>query len=164
MLLAPKTPALRRWRLWFGALIIAEIGWFALMRPPFHGHFRSLVMLALIPIAVVGYVYLLAAVAVYLDSRDWDYQMRQLIVVMLGLSVGFFVFTLMSISTAQLEASAAECPHAGCAEAEEKRAPTLGGVSLQASPRDHCVRGCRVANTLGTSRSTPRQGGRAGAA
>jgi len=119
MLLAPKTPALRRWRLWFVALIIAEIGWFALVRPPFHGHFRSLFMLALIPIAVVGYVYLLAAVAVYLDRRDWDYQMRQLIVVMLGLSVGLFVSALMSISTAQSEASAAECPQAGCAEVEE---------------------------------------------
>jgi hypothetical protein len=45
--------------------------------------------------------------------------MRQLVVVMLGLSVGFFVFALMSISTTQLEASAAECPQAGCAEAEE---------------------------------------------
>ena len=55
----------------------------------------------------------------YLDNRDWDYQMRQLIVVMLGLSVGLFLFALMSISTAQLEASAAECPPAGCAEAEE---------------------------------------------
>ena len=119
MLLAPKTPALRRWRLWFGALVIAEIGWFALMRPPFHGHFRSLVMLALIPIAVVGYVYLLAAVAVYLDSRDWDYQMRQLIVVLLGLSVGFFLFALMTVSSAQLEASATECPQAGCTAAEE---------------------------------------------
>jgi hypothetical protein len=119
MLLAPKTPALRRWRLWCGALIIAEIGWFVLMRPPLHGHFRSLVILALIPMAVVGYVYLLAAVAVYLDSRDWDYQMRQLIVVLLGLSVGFFLFSLMTISTAQLEASVAECPQAGCVGAEE---------------------------------------------
>ena len=120
MLLAPKTPALRRSRLWFGALLIAEIGWFALMRPPFHGHFRSLLMLTLIPLAVVGYVYLLAAVAVYLDNRDWDYGMRQLIVVMLGLSVGLFLFALMSISSAQLEAAtAAECPQAGCAEAEE---------------------------------------------
>ena len=119
MLLAPKTPALRRWRLWFGALIIAEIGWFALMRPPFHGHFRSLLMLALIPIAVVGYVYLLAAVAMYLDNLNWDYQMRQLIVVLLGLSVGFFLFALMTITSAQLEASAAECPQAGCPGAEE---------------------------------------------
>ena len=119
MLLAPKTPALRRWRLWCGALIIAEIGWFALVRPPFHGHFRSLVMVALIPIAVVGYVYLLAAVAAYLDNRDWDYHMRQLIVVMLGLSVGFFVFALMTISTAQLEASVEECPQAVCAGAGE---------------------------------------------
>ena len=119
MLLAPKTPALRRWRLWCGALIIAEIGWFALMRPPLHGHFRSLVMLGLIPIAVVGYLYLLGAVAVYLDSRDWDYQMRQLIVVLLGLSVGFFLFALMTISTQQMEASGADCAQAACAGGEE---------------------------------------------
>lgn len=120
MLLAPRTPALRRWRLWFGALLIAEIGWFALMRPPFHGQFHSLVTLALIPIAVVGYVYLLAAVAMYLDRLDWDYQMRQLIVVLLGLSVGFFLFALMTISTEQLETSAAACPQAGCTDTENE--------------------------------------------
>jgi hypothetical protein len=119
MLFAPKTPALRRWRLWFGALLVAEIGWFVLVRPPFAGHFRSLLLLALIPFAVIGYVYLLAAIAAYLDSRDWDYQMRQLIVIMLGLSVGFFVFVLSSISTAQLEASSAECQQGGCAPADE---------------------------------------------
>jgi hypothetical protein len=99
--------------------LVAEIGWFALMRPPFAGHFKSVLLLALIPIAVVGYVYLLAAVALYLDSRDWDYQMRQLIVIMLGLSVGFFVFALSTISTARLEASSAECQPAGCAAADE---------------------------------------------
>ena len=118
MLYAPRTPALRRWRLWFGALIVAEIGWFALTRPPFSGHFRSVFLLALIPIAVVGYVYLLAAVAVYLDSRNWDYQMRQVIVIMLGLSVGFFVSVLTTLSTAQLEASSAECQQAECASAD----------------------------------------------
>ena len=119
MLLAPRTPVLRRWRLWFGALLIAEIGWFALMRPPLHGPLRSLVILALIPLAVVGYVYLLGAVAVYLDSRDWDYQMRQLIVVMLGLSVGFFLFALMTISSEQIETSAAVCAQPACAGTEE---------------------------------------------
>jgi len=119
MLFAPKTPALRRWRLWFGALLVAEIGWFALMRPPFAGHFKSVLLLALIPVAVVGYVYLLAAVAAFLDSRDWDYQMRQVIVIMLGLSVGFFVSVLSSISAAQLEASAAECHQAECPPADE---------------------------------------------
>lgn len=119
MLFAPKTPALRRWRLWFGALAIAEIGWFLLVRPPFAGHFKSLLLLAFIPIAVVGYVYLLAAVAAYLDSRDWDYQMRQVIVIMLGLSVGFFVSVLSTVSTAQLEASASECHQADCPSADE---------------------------------------------
>ena len=117
-MLNPKTPALRRWRLWFGALLVAEIGWFVLMRPPFAGHFKSVLLLALTPIAVVGYVYLLAAVAAYLDSRDWDYQMRQVIVILLGLSVGFFVSVLSTLSTAQLETSATECRPAGCAPAE----------------------------------------------
>ena len=114
MLFAPRTPALRRWRLWFGALLIAEIGWFVLTRPPFSGHFKSILLLALIPVAVIGYVYLLAAVAAYLDQMNWDYQMRQVIVIMLGLSVGFFVSVLSTITTAQLEASAAECPRGGC--------------------------------------------------
>lgn len=119
MLFAPKTPALRRWRLWFGALLIAEVGWFVLTRPPFHGHLKSVFMLSLIPVAVIGYVYLLAAVASFLDRLNWDYQMRQVIVVMLGLSVGFFVSVLSTIATAQLEAVAAECPHGGCEPADE---------------------------------------------
>ena len=106
MLFAPKTPALRRWRLWFGALLIAEVGWFVLTRPPFH--FKSVFMLALIPLAVVGYVYLLAAVAAFLDRMNWDYQMRQVIVIMLGLSVGFFVSVLSTVATEQLEAAAAQ--------------------------------------------------------
>jgi hypothetical protein len=118
MLYAPKTPALRRWRLWFGALLVAEIGWFVLTRPPFSGHLKSVLLLALIPVAVIGYVYLLAAVAAFLEQRDWDYQMKQVIVIMLGLSVGFFVSVLSAISTASIEASVAECPQAGCAPAE----------------------------------------------
>lgn len=107
VLFAPKTPALRRWRLWFGALLIAEVGWFVLTRPPF-SHMKSIFMLALIPVAVVGYVYLLAAVAAYLDKRNWDYQMRQVIVIMLGLSVGFFVSVLSTVATEQLDAAAAQ--------------------------------------------------------
>lgn len=118
MPLAPKTPALRRWRWWFGALAVGEVGWFVLMRPPFAGHFKTFLLMALTPIAVVGYVYLLAAVAAALDKRDWDYQMRQVIVVMLGLSVGFFVSVLSTLATVQLEASAHECPAAGCPAAD----------------------------------------------
>lgn len=126
MLFAPKTPALRRWRLWFGALLIAEVGWFVLTRPPFHGHLKSVFMLSLIPVAVIGYVYLLAAVASFLDRLNWDYQMRQVIVILLGLSVGFFVSVLSTLSTAQLEASAPACPPEGCAPAE---APDENGDS-----------------------------------
>jgi hypothetical protein len=103
MRVTSQSSALRRWHLWIGALIVAEIGWFLLLRHEFGPTFRSHFRLALPPLAVIGYVYLLGAVSVYLDNRDWDYRMRQLIVIMLGLSVGLFVFALMTVTTAQLE-------------------------------------------------------------
>lgn len=105
MRVTSQSSALRRWRYWFGAAVVAEFGWFLVLRPYFSGSFFAHPRLMLPPIAVVGYVYLLGAVSVYLDAREWDYRMRQLIVVMLGLSVGLFVFALMTVTTAQLESS-----------------------------------------------------------
>ena len=103
MRVTSQSSALRRWHLWIGALIVAEVGWFLLLRHQVGPAFTGRLRLAMPPAAVVGYVYLLGAVSVYLDSRDWDYRMRQLIVIMLGLSVGLFVFALMTVTTAQLE-------------------------------------------------------------
>ena len=94
---------LHRWPLWAGALIVLEIGWFLLLRHEFGPIFHARLRVAMPPLAVIGYVYLLSAVSVYLDRLDWDYRMRQLIVVMLGLSVGLFVFALLTVTTAQLE-------------------------------------------------------------
>jgi hypothetical protein len=51
--------------------------------------------MALLPLTAVGYVYLMAAVSVYLADRRWDFRLRQMIVLMLGLSVGCFVFALL---------------------------------------------------------------------
>jgi hypothetical protein len=94
MRLTPDSPALQRWRVWLGALVVAEIGWFALLRPRI-GSFGKILVLALLPLALVGYVYLMAAVSAYLADRRWDFRLRQMIVVMLGLSVGCFVFALL---------------------------------------------------------------------
>ena len=95
MRLTPDTPVLRRWRLWAGAVLIAEICWFALLHPRLGGHFSTVLALALLPLTVVGYVYLMIAVSAYLADRDWEFRLRQLIVIMLGVSVGFFVFALL---------------------------------------------------------------------
>ena len=95
MRLTPETPALRRWRPWLAAVLVAEIGWFALLRPRLLANVRPLLVMALLPLTVVGYVYLMAAVSAYLAERQWDFRLRQLIVVMLGLSVGCFVFALL---------------------------------------------------------------------
>jgi len=103
MRLTPDSPALRRGRLWFGAVVAAEIGWFALLRPRIVGNFRTLLVLSLLPLAVVGYVYLMAAVSAYLAARQWDFRLRQLIVTMLGLSVGCFVFALLWLAKVHFE-------------------------------------------------------------
>jgi hypothetical protein len=94
MRLTPETPALRRWRVWIVALIVSEICWFALLHPLIRSY-RTVFVLALLPLTVVGYVYLMAAVSAYLADRRWDFRLRQMIVVMLGLSVGCFVFSLL---------------------------------------------------------------------
>lgn len=103
MRLTPEVPVLRRWRLWGGAVVVAEIGWFALLRPRITGEFRPILMLALLPLTVVGYVYLMAAVSVYLAEREWDFRLRQVIVIMLGLSVGCFVFALLWLAKVHFE-------------------------------------------------------------
>lgn len=102
MRITPETPALRRWPLWAGAVIVAEIIWFALLRPRIES-FRILFVLALLPLTVVGYVYLMAAVSAYLADREWDLRLRQMIVVMLGLSVGCFVFSLLWLAKIHFE-------------------------------------------------------------
>ena len=101
MRLTPESPVLKRWRLWVGAAIVAEIAWFALLRPRIGG---SIPVLSLLPLAVVGYLYLMAAVSAYLADRRWDFRLRQMIVVMLGLSVGCFVFALVWLAKVHFEA------------------------------------------------------------
>ena len=103
MRLTPETPALQRWRLWLGAVVIAEIGWFVVLRPWINGYFRSVLLLVLPPLAVVGYLYLMVAVSAYLAGRDWDFALRQTIVIMLGLSVGCFVFALLWLAKVHFE-------------------------------------------------------------
>src|SRR5205814_8108809 len=84
MRLAPAIPALRRWRLWVGAIIVAEVCWFALMRPRLAGNFHAILMLALDPLAVVGYVYLMGAVPAYFAGQDWLFRLGRVILIMLG--------------------------------------------------------------------------------
>jgi hypothetical protein len=103
MRITPAIPALRRWKLWFAAVAAVEIGWFALLHPRSLGSFRTVMMLTLLPLTVVGYLYLMTAVSAYLADRQWDFRLRQMIVVMLGLSVGCFVFALLWLAKVHFE-------------------------------------------------------------
>ena len=103
MRVTSDSPALRRWRPWLGALIAAEIVWFAILRPRISGNLHTVLVLALLPLTVVGYLYLMTAVSVYLSARNWDFRLRQMMVVMLGLSVGCFVFALLWFSKVHFE-------------------------------------------------------------
>ena len=102
MRLTPQTPALRRWRLWIGAAIVAEICWWALLRPRLDSY-GTVLVLTLLPLTVVGYLYLMAAVSAYLADQRWDFRLRQIIVIMLGLSVGCFVFSLLWLAKVHFE-------------------------------------------------------------
>jgi len=82
--------------------MVAELCWFALLRPRTH-RYGTILVLALLPLTVVGYVYLMAAVSAYLGDRRWDFRLRQMIVVMLGLSVGCFVFSLLWLAKVHFE-------------------------------------------------------------
>jgi hypothetical protein len=104
MRLARDIPALQRWRHWLGAVVIAEIGWFVLLQPRSGAPFHTLFMLALLPLTVVGYVYLLVGVSAFLSERDWDLRLRETIVLMLGFSVGMFVFALMWFTRVHFDA------------------------------------------------------------
>lgn len=88
--------------MWFGAVVAAEFCWFVLLRPRI-GSFGGMLVLALLPLTVVGYLYLMAAVSAYLADRRWDFRLRQLIVIMLGLSVGCFVFSLLWLAKVHFE-------------------------------------------------------------
>ncbi len=101
--ITPTSPALRRWRLWIVAVIAAEACWFAILRPRLSAGFGAVLTLALLPLAVVGYLYLMTAVSAYLSERQWDLRLRQLIVLMLGLSVGCFVFALLWLAKVHFE-------------------------------------------------------------
>lgn len=103
MRLTPDSPALRRWRLWAGAVLVAEICWFALLHPRIAGHFPTALAMAFLPLTVVGYVYLMVAVSAYLADRDWEFRLRQIIVIMLGLSVGSFVFAVLWLAKVHFE-------------------------------------------------------------
>jgi len=103
MRLISDSPALREWRLWVGAVIVAEVCWFALLHPRIAGNLRGVLILALLPLAAVGYVYLMVAVSASLANRAWDLRLRQMTVTMLGLSVGCFVFALMWLAKVHFE-------------------------------------------------------------
>jgi hypothetical protein len=102
MRLTPEIPALRRWRLWAVAVIVAELCWWALLRPRIGSH-GAVLVLVLLPLTVVGYLYLMTAVSAYLADQRWDFRLRQMIVVMLGLSVGCFVFSLLWLAKVHFE-------------------------------------------------------------
>jgi hypothetical protein len=45
----------------------------------------------------------MAAVSAYLSDREWDLRLRQMIVIMLGLSVGCFVFAVLWLAKVHFE-------------------------------------------------------------
>jgi hypothetical protein len=100
MRLTPHQSVLRNWRLWAAAIVAAELGWFALLHPLVPRSLRTVFVLALLPLALIGYIYLVGAVAVHLADRGWNPRLRQMIALILAISVGCFIFALLWITEA----------------------------------------------------------------
>jgi hypothetical protein len=94
----PYQSALRNWHLWLIAALLGEVGWFALLHPLVPRTLRSGVVLALLPLALVGYAYLVVRLLQRLADAGWNLRLRQAISLVAALSVGCFIFVLLWIT------------------------------------------------------------------
>ena len=99
-------PALRNWRLWFAAAVLCELGWVGLMHPLVPKTLGAGLVLALLPLTLVGYVYVVARLLVRLADAHWNLRVRRLIALALALSVGGFLFVLLWVVEASGRPSA----------------------------------------------------------
>jgi hypothetical protein len=85
----------RTWRGWMLTALVAELAWFVLIHPLVPRTLRSALILALCPVPIVVYAYLIAhAVTGLVDSR-LPLRLREAVGLVLILSVGLFGFGVL---------------------------------------------------------------------
>jgi hypothetical protein len=77
-----------------------ELAWFSLLHPLVPRTFTAGFALALLPLPVLGYVYLIVRLLMSLGDAQWNPRMRFVLALILVLSVGGFIFGILWIAEA----------------------------------------------------------------
>jgi hypothetical protein len=90
-------PSLRlnRWVTWIVGAAGAELCWFALLHPLVPITMRAGVVEALLPLLIVGYIYLVVRALLWLADAPLSMALRRLVALLLVLSVGLAVFAIV---------------------------------------------------------------------
>lgn len=86
--LLPNSARPRHWWQWTIVIVAAELLWFCLMYPLVPGTVAAAVIEALLPLPLLGYVYLAVRCLFWIARQNWSPWMRRFLGVALALSVG----------------------------------------------------------------------------
>jgi hypothetical protein len=100
----PFRSALRNWPQWLGLTAVGEILWFSVLYPLVPRTLRAACVLALIPLPLAGYVYLVVHLLRRLADAQWNLRVRQGITLVLAVSVGCVGFVLVWITETHFDA------------------------------------------------------------
>jgi hypothetical protein len=100
----PSHSALRKWPLWFGVAAVGEVAWFALLHPLVPRTLRAAFVLALVPLPLAGYAYVVVRLLLRLADAQWNLRLRQAMSLVLAVSVGCFGFVLLWITETHFNA------------------------------------------------------------
>ena len=104
MTLIQLRSALRNWLLWLGAVALGEVLWFSVLHPLVPRTLHAVLVLAAVPLPLVGYAYVVVEVVLRLADARWNLRLRQGISLVLALSVGCFAFVLLWITETHFNA------------------------------------------------------------
>jgi hypothetical protein len=95
--------SLRTWPERLVAVAAAELIWFGLLHPLVPRTLHAALVLALLPIAIVAYVYFVLGLLARLRDSPWNLFLRQLLGLFLVLSVGGAIFGLLYVAESHLQ-------------------------------------------------------------
>ena len=88
----------RTWTGYLAAAAVAEGVWFALLHPLVPRTLHAALVLVLLPFLIFAYMYFVLGLLARLGDIPWNVRLRQLIGLLLALSVGGLIFALLYVA------------------------------------------------------------------
>jgi polyferredoxin len=87
-----------RWWHWIAVTFIAEILWFGVMYPLVPRTVAAAALEALLPLPLLGYLYLASRCLFWISKRPWSPWARRFLGVAIALSVGVVCFGIIAVA------------------------------------------------------------------